>query len=55
MKHLLSPSSKLVILEISLPREWHYISSCEVLAFSLAFYKEGTRFSCPVEIRDELV
>ena len=36
MKRLLSPSSKLVILEISLPRERDDISSCGLRAFSLA-------------------
>lgn len=55
MKHLLSPASKLVILEISLPRERNYISSCELLAFSPAFRKQGTRFPCPRAIRDGLL
>lgn len=53
VKHLLSPSSQLVLLEISLPGE-NYISSCELLALSLAFHKQGTRFPCPGAIQDEL-
>lgn len=55
MKHLLSRSSKLVILEIPLPRERNYISSCELVAFSLAFCKRGTRAPCPMAIQDGLV
>lgn len=55
MKHLLSASSKLVILEIFLASKRNFISSCELLAFSLAFHKQGTRVPRPTAIQGGLL
>lgn len=46
------PVSQLVILETSPPGERNYISSCDLLAFSLAFRKRGARLPCPTATRD---
>lgn len=55
MKHLLSASSKLVILEIFLATERNFISSCELLALSRAFHKQGTRVPRPTAIQGGLL
>ena len=55
MKHLLSASSKLVILEIFLAAERSFISSCELLAFSRTFHKQGTKVPRPTAMQGGLL